>query len=335
MSAHKRGAVAGEADAGAFRVNSLTGLDKANAAEGHVAWDWPRSLWNTAMFGGAIVLGPIFFNWSAFAVFLVLSAITLCAGHSVGFHRRMIHRSFECPKWLERVLVYAGTLVGMGGPLWTVRLHDTRDWAQRQPDCHWFMRHGKPFLLEGFYYLNFRIVLKKQPGFDPGPEIGGDRFYRFLQRTWMLHQIPVAVVLFALGGWSWVVWGVFVHVAACVSMHWCISYFAHTGDPDDWSVDGAAIQASNVWWLAIPTMGEAWHSNHHAFPASARHGLYKGQIDLGWELIRLLERLGLAWNVKTPENLPARSGLTPLSERALDAVSQEQAAAAPQTAQGA
>ena len=318
-------ATMGEAAGGAFKVNSLSGLDKASAAEGHVEWDWPRSLWNIAMFTGAIVLGPMFFTWQALLVFLVLSGVTLCAGHSVGFHRRMIHRSFDCPKWLEYALIYAGTLVGMGGPIWTVRLHDTRDWAQRQSDCHWFMRHGKPFLLEGLYYLNFRIVLDRPPHFDPGPEIGEDRFYVFCQRTWMLQQLPLAALLYWAGGWPFVVWGVFVRVAACVSMHWCISYLAHTGEADDWSVDGAAIQASNVWWLAIPTMGESWHSNHHAFPASARHGIYKGQIDPGWEFVRLLRFLGLAWNVKTPQTLPARSGLTPVSKRALEAVSKEQA----------
>jgi len=72
-----------------------------------------------------------------------------------------------------------------------------------------------------------------------------------------------------------------------------------------------------VPWLAIPTMGESWHSNHHAFPASARHGLYRGQVDLGYAFIKLLERVGLAWNIKLPRNLPPRPGITPLSDRAL------------------
>src|SRR3569832_2062315 len=106
-----------------YKVNSLTNLDKASPVEGAIVWDAPRSLWNGAMLLGAIVLGPLTFSWSALAVFLVTAAITLCAGHSVGFHRRLIHRSFECSKWLERTLVWFGTAVGMGGPLWTIRLH--------------------------------------------------------------------------------------------------------------------------------------------------------------------------------------------------------------------
>ena len=129
----------------------------------------PRSIWNMSFILGALVLGPLFFSWSALRRCSWLSGFTLCVGHSVGFHRRLIHRSFECPKWLERVMIYVGVLVGMGGPLWTVGLHDIRDWAQRQPDCHWFLRHGKPALADGFYYLNFRLVFDHPPHFDPGP----------------------------------------------------------------------------------------------------------------------------------------------------------------------
>ena len=309
----------------AFKVNSLTNLDTASPVEGEVLWDPGRSLWNSGFLLGALVLGPLFFTWSAFAVFLATAGVTLCAGHSVGFHRRLIHRSFECPKWLERALVYLGTLVGMGGPVWTIGLHDSRDWAQRETDCHWFLRHGKPMWIEGFYYLNFKLKLKHPPGFDPGPGIGDDRFYMFLQRTWMAHQIPVALLLFWAGGWPFVVWGVVVRIAACTTMHWFISYFAHTRGPQDWTLDGAALQAYNVPIMAIPTMGESWHNNHHAFPSSARHGLYPGQIDLGWHFIQLLEMLGLAWNVKVPDKLPPRPGITPQTGRALTVAAPGQA----------
>jgi sn-1 stearoyl-lipid 9-desaturase len=314
-----------QSGSGAFKVNSLTNLDSARPDEGEVSWDAPRSIWNMGFLIGAFILGPLYFSWSALNIFLLLSAITLCAGHSVGFHRRLIHRSFECPKWLERNLVYCGTLVGMGGPIWTIGLHDSRDWAQREAECHWFLRHGKPLWIEGFYYLNFKLTLKHPPGFDPGPAIADDPFYRFLQATWMLQQLPIALILFALGGIPWVVWGVIVRVAACTTMHWFISYFAHSQGPQDWHLDGAALQAHNVPIMAIPTMGESWHCNHHAFPSSACHGLYPGQIDLGFQFIRLLEKLGLAWNIKLPSNLPPRPGISPLTSRALSIAAPGQA----------
>jgi stearoyl-CoA desaturase (delta-9 desaturase) len=308
---------AGGAAQGAYKVNSLTGLDQASAVEGRVRWDAPRSIWNVAMLGTALIAGPLTFGWSAFAIFLATAALTLCAGHSVGFHRRLIHRSFESPKWVDYAMMWLGTAVGIGGPIWTIRLHDSRDWAQRQPDCHWFLRHAKPLPLDGFYYLNFKLELASPPGFDPGPGIADDPFYRWLDRYWMLQQVPIALILYALGGWPWVVWGVAVRVSACTVMHWFISYFAHTRGPSDWTVDGAIIQAHNVPLMAIPTMGESWHGNHHAFPSSARHGLYPGQIDLGYRFVQLLEAVGLAWNVKLPSRLPPRPGITPVTPRAL------------------
>lgn len=317
--------IAGEASVGAFKVNSLRNLDQADAGSGTLLWDIPRSLWNMSFIFGALVLGPLYFSWTAVLVFLSLSAITLCIGHSVGFHRRLIHHSFECPKWLERVMIYFGVLVGMGGPLWTVGLHDIRDWAQRQANCHWFLRHGKSALKDGFYYLNFKLLFDRPPQFDAGPGVSDDRFYCFLQRTWMLHQVPVAWVLYWLGGWPWVVWGVVVRVAVSFTMHWYIAHVAHRSGQQDWFVEDAAVQGYNIAWLAIPTMGESWHCNHHAFPASARHGLYPGQVDPGFWFLQMLQRLGLAWNIQVPASLPPRSAITPLTKRALSIAATGQA----------
>jgi stearoyl-CoA desaturase (delta-9 desaturase) len=262
------------------------------------------------MLAASLILAPLFFTWSALAICIVLLLITMCTGHSVGFHRRLIHRTFKCGKWTERILVWSGTLVGMQGPFWVIRSHDIRDWAQRQGDCHAFLKHGRGVWMDGWWNLHCKLILRRPPGFDPGPGIGDDRFYRFLQRTWMLQQAPLAAALFLLGGWAWVIWGVCVRVTIGVSMHWFVGYLCHTHGPQSWLVDCGAVQAHNVPWAAIPSMGESWHNNHHAFPASARHGLYPGQLDLGYDFIRLLERLGLVWDVQTPETLPPRAGIT-------------------------
>jgi stearoyl-CoA desaturase (delta-9 desaturase) len=295
-----------------YQVNSLVITPQVDPVAGRVVWTPGRSLWNGAILIGALVLGPLYFTWGAFALFLALSAVTLCTGHSVGFHRRLVHRSFQCPKWLERVLVWSGSMVGMGGPLWTIRTHDTRDWAQRQPACHDYLAHRHGLLKDGWWNLHCRLVFDHPPGFDPGPGIGDDPFHRFMERTWMLHQVALAAVLYAIGGMPWLAWGVFVRVAACTTMHWFISYFAHTRGPQSWLVDGAGVQAHDVPIAAIPTMGESWHNNHHAFPASARHGLYPGQADPGYRFIQVLQWLGLAWDVQLPSNLPPRAGITPV-----------------------
>ena len=211
-----------DATVGPYRVSSLAIAEQHDPLTGTVSWDPARSLWNGAMLLAAVVLAPLYWTWGSIIVFLVLLAITMCTGHSVGFHRRLIHRTFKCPKWLERLLVWSGTLVGMQGPFWVIHAHDLRDWAQRQPDCHPFLKHGQGLLKDAWWNLHCRLRLHESPGFDPGPGIGDDRFYQFLQRTWMLQQVPLAIVLYALGGLPWVVWGVLVRVTVGVSMHWFV-----------------------------------------------------------------------------------------------------------------
>ena len=110
------------------------------------------------------------------------------------------------------------------------------------------------------------------------------------------------------------VWGICVRVSVCVTGHWLVGHFAHRRGSQSFVVDGAAGQGYNVLWAGLISMGESWHNNHHAFPGSARMGLFPGQIDLGWRLIRTFEAFGLATNVKTPADLPFRPELRCLTE---------------------
>mgnify|MGYP001588677003 CR=1 FL=1 len=287
-------------------VNSLIETPGSSPTEGRVVWDPAHSMWNGAMLAVTLAFGLATFSLSAFAVFVVLTGAALLLGHSVGFHRRLIHGSFDCPLWLERLLVWIGTLVGMSGPFWMIRTHDLRDWAQRQPDCHDYLAHRRPMAIDAVWQMNCRLVLDQPPTFDLG-RIGRDPFYRFLEHTWMWQQAPVAGLLWLMGGWSFVVWGVCVRVSISVIGHWFVGHLAHRRGPQTWLVREAGVQAHDVPWAAIPTMGEAWHNNHHAWPGSARIGLYPGQSDWGYRFIQLLARLGLAWDVQTPESMSERA----------------------------
>ncbi|MFC7662331.1 hypothetical protein ACFQWF_04895 [Methylorubrum suomiense] len=109
---------------------------QTSAADGRLEWSPAKSLWIGGMQLSALLLGPVFVTPGAVALFMATTIVTLCAGHSVGMHRLLVHRSFSAKPWAEYVLVYLGTLVGMAGPVGMVRLHDMRDWAQRQPACH-------------------------------------------------------------------------------------------------------------------------------------------------------------------------------------------------------
>lgn len=286
-------------------VNSLIETSQCDPVAGRVVWDPVHSLWNGTMLATALIAGPLTISPGAIAVFVVTTGATLLLGHSIGFHRRMIHGSFKCPLWLEHILVWIGTLVGMSGPFWMIRAHDLRDWAQRQHNCHDYLSNRQSLLIDAVWQMHGRLVLERPPAFNYG-RIGRDRFYRFLERTWMLQQLPIALALYLIGGWSFVVWGIAIRISVSVIGHWFVGHLAHRRGPQTWLVKDAGVQAHDVPWAAIPTMGEAWHNNHHAYPGSARIGLYPGQSDLGWRLIQLLEWLGLAWDVRTPETMAAR-----------------------------
>jgi stearoyl-CoA desaturase (delta-9 desaturase) len=106
------------------------------------------------MYAGAIVGGYMTCSLDSVAVWLATSIITLCGGHSLGMHRRLIHKSFECPLWLEHLMVYLGTLVGMAGPYGMIRTHDLRDWAQRQTNCHNYFAHRESPLVDAFQQMH-------------------------------------------------------------------------------------------------------------------------------------------------------------------------------------
>lgn len=288
-------------------VNSLIETPGCDPSAGRVVWDPAHSLWNGGMLFVALAFGGMTISLGAMAIFILMTGATLLLGHSVGFHRRLIHGSFDCPLWLERTLAWVGTIVGMSGPFWMIRTHDLRDWAQRQPTCHDYLAHRRPMAVDAVWQMHCRLELDRPPAFDLG-RIGRDPFYRFLERTWMVQQIPVAAALWWLGGWGFVVWGVCARVSISVIGHWFVGHLAHRRGPQTWLVQAAGVQAHDVPWAAIPTMGEAWHNNHHAYPGSARIGLYPGQSDWGFRFIQLLERLGLAWDVRTPEGMGGRRG---------------------------
>lgn len=286
----------------------LSGKD-SDPLNGRVVWVAGKSLWVASMTFVAVVFAPLTFSLDALAVFIVLTGVTICLGHSVGMHRLLIHRSFKAPIWLEHILVYLGTLVGMAGPFGMIYAHDIRDWAQRQRECHDLFAHRRPFFQDAFWQMHCVLSLDNPPHFMIEEGIERDRFYRFLENTWMLQQAPVAVVLFVLGGFPWLVWGVAVRVSVSLTGHWLIGHFAHRGGEQGWSVDDVAVQGYNLSRFGLVTFGESYHGNHHAFPESARLGLEDGQVDLGWTFIRLLQRLGLASSIKLPSNVPHRAGL--------------------------
>jgi stearoyl-CoA desaturase (delta-9 desaturase) len=289
--------------------------DVADVVDGEVRFSWTQGPWFLGMTAAWLVGGALTISAGAVALYLTSTALVLLLGHSLGSHRKLIHDSFQCPRWLEYLLVYLGVQVGLAGPLGLMRQHELRDYAQRLPVCHDFLRHGKSFWLDAWWQLACELRLRHEPRLVIEPRIANARFHRFLERTWMLQHLPWAVLFWSWGGWGFVFWGVCGRVATGVFGHWIIGYFAHNHGEMHHVVDGAAVQGHNVRWTSLLTMGESWHNNHHAFPGSARLGLRADEWDPGWWVLCGLRRIGLVWSIRLPADLAPRPELRALPPR--------------------
>ncbi len=255
--------------------------------------DWPVVLFMVIVHLGAMAAFlPGTFSWAAVGLAVFLHWVTGGLGITLGFHRLVTHRSFQTPKWLEYFLIFCGTLSCQGGPIDWVgmhRLHHLHSDQQMDP-------HDSN---QGFWWSHMGWMLYDIPCRDQisrfTRDIIDDPVYQFLQKAFIPLQIALGVVLYLIGGWPFVVWGVFVRMVAVFHCTWLVNSATHQfGYRSHESGD----RSTNCWWVAVLTYGEGWHNNHHAFQHSARHGLQWWEIDLTWMTIQLLQSLGLAWKVK-------------------------------------
>ncbi len=281
-------------------------------SNGVVVFSFTKSPWLLIMLVGSVLAVTVFPSWQGALLFTLSTAFVLLFGHSLGSHRKFIHDSFQCPRWLEYFLVYCGVLVGLAGPLGLLKQHELRDYAQRLATCHPYLRHSSTMWRDAWWQLFCDLRLTREPALHIERN-RNTRFYRWLQQTWMLQQLPIALGCYWLGGWGFVCWGVCARLTAGVVGHWLIGYFAHNHGEMNFEVRGAAVQGHNVRWTSLVTMGECWHNNHHAFPGSARLGLTVEQWDPGWWVLCALARVGLVHSFVLPHDLPARAELVQLT----------------------
>ena len=127
------------------------------------------------------------------------------------------------------------------------------------------------------------------------PDLLKDKFLVTLSKYWYVPTIIAGIILGFVGGWSMVLWGIFLPVTLNWHFTWFVNSVTHVWGSRRFEV---ADDSTNNFWVAILTWGEGWHNNHHAHPVSARHGLTWYEIDLNWIQISILKKLGLVWNVK-------------------------------------
>ncbi len=241
-----------------------------------------------------LALLPSNFSWGAVGLTFFLYWVTGALGITLGFHRLVTHRSFQTPKWLEYLLIFCGTLACQGGPIQWIGLHRIHHkYSDTEKDPHDSNL--------GFWWSHMAWMLHKIPADNEVPrytqDIAEDPFYQFCQKYMIVIQVALGLLLYAWGGWSFVVWGIFVRLVMVFHFTWFVNSATHKfGYQSHESND----HSKNCWWVALLTFGEGWHNNHHAYQYSARHGLAWWEFDLTWITIRLLQLLGLATNVKLP-----------------------------------
>jgi stearoyl-CoA desaturase (delta-9 desaturase) len=243
-------------------------------------------------FRALFALLPSNFSWSAVALMLFLHWVTGCLGVTLGFHRLVAHRSFQVPKWLEYFLVFCGSLSCQSGPIEWIGLHRHHHaFSDQDPDHH---DSNKGFWWSHMGWMMYDVPAKSEiPRFTR--DISNDPVYCFLEDTFLGIQVALAIILYLIGGWPFVVWGIFVRMVSLYHCTWFVNSATHKFGYRTYE---SGDNSTNCWWVALLTYGEGWHNNHHAFQYSARHGLRWWEIDTTWILIWTLQKFGLATKVK-------------------------------------
>ena len=249
--------------------------------------------------GAVAALLPRFWSWQGVVALAALYWITVL-GVTLGLHRLLAHRSFEAPRWLERTLALIGTLACQSGPIEWVGLHRHHHLFSDQPNDH----HDAA---RGLWWAHSEWMLHEIPALREIHRFTGDLrqdpFYRWLDRWFLLLQLPLGLALWCYGeragvhggGLGLVLWAIPLRLVLVYHVTWLVNSATHAFGYRNFN---SPDLSRNCWWVALLSFGEGWHNNHHAFPHSARHGLRWFEFDITWQHIRLLRALGWAQRIR-------------------------------------
>jgi stearoyl-CoA desaturase (delta-9 desaturase) len=261
------------------------------------------------------------FSWFALAVAALLYVVRMFA--ITGFyHRYFSHRAFRTSRILQFTFGLIGASSVQRGPLWWAAHHRHHHrHADQPPDLHSPIQQGFWKSHMGWFMTPraFGIDWKAIPDLAKYPEL------RFLDRFDILVPVALAAALMLLGsvlerylpglgtnGPQLLVWGFFVSTVVLFHATVTINSLAHV-----WGKRRYATRddSRNNIWLALITLGEGWHNNHHHYPASVRQGFYWWEVDVTWYLLKAMSWLGLVWDLKP---VPARIRDTRSRQRAVN-----------------
>jgi stearoyl-CoA desaturase (delta-9 desaturase) len=231
-------------------------------------------------------------------------------GITVGFHRLLTHRSFQTPKWVEYAFAVLGSMAVQGPVIsWVAdhRKHHAHTDAEGDPHSpHVGRDGGLGGVLSGLWHAHAGWLTSTQGRADwkrYAPDLYEDAGMRTIARNF----VPIVIVSLLLpallgylatsslaGAATALLWGGLVRIFFVHHVTWSVNSVCHFFGTRRFDTDD---RSTNVFWLALPSLGESWHHNHHAFPRSAVHGLKRWEIDPSALIIGAMERVGLARNV--------------------------------------
>jgi stearoyl-CoA desaturase (Delta-9 desaturase) len=259
-------------------------------------------------------------TWHDLVLLAVMYLIT-AGGITVGFHRLLTHRSFRTHKPTEYAFAALGSMAVQGPVIaWVAdhRKHHAHTDVEGDPHSP-HVGHGEGVLgvLRGLWHAHTGWLLSEHGRAEwsrYAPDLCEDRGMRLINRRF----VSLVVLGFALpavagylitgtiaGAATGLLWGGLVRIFFVHHVTWSVNSICHFLGTRRFDIED---RSTNVFWLALPSLGESWHHNHHAFPRSAVHGLRRWELDPSAVLIGAMERVGLAWNVIriAPERQAAR-----------------------------
>ena len=259
----------------------------------------------------AILAWNRFLNVRDLAIFGVMYLLT-AVGITVGFHRLLTHRAFQTRPWLRYTLAVLGSMA-LQGPVidWVADHRKHHTFTDEEGDPHSpHAGHGAGLrgMVAGLWHAHVGWL------FSTHGQASSKRFARDLIEDPLMRRINRGFPLIALaslllpfllglalsggslvdGGLTALLWAGLVRIFLVHHVTWSINSICHFFGRRRFDIDD---QSTNVFWLALPSLGEAWHHNHHAFPRSAFHGLRWYELDPSGWLILGLAKVGLAWEV--------------------------------------
>ncbi|MGH8165141.1 MAG: acyl-CoA desaturase [Rhodanobacteraceae bacterium] len=261
--------------------------------------NWPNGIGLLLIHAGALLAFlPMVFSWWALRAAGIIAYVTGAFGITLNYHRCLTHRSLRMVRPLEYLTAIFGALALQGDPItWvaTHRIHHAHSDDEGDPHS---TRKGLTWAHVTWLFAKNDNVPTGNDDFKRyAPDLVADPFYRALAYLHMPLQLALAAGLYLIGGWPFVIWGIFARLVFSYHTTWLVNSAAHSVGYRSYKTTD---RSTNSWWVALLSFGEGWHNNHHAFPYSARHGLAWYEIDITWWFIKAMRAMRLADKVRVP-----------------------------------